>query len=87
MTTNNKGLIPSIRNFFTFEKGSVKIIFTLVIPILCEVMLSSLFGMVDHMMAGQHSTHALNAIGLFNSPSALLTVLFAAINKSSVCSV
>lgn len=83
MTTNNKGLIPSIRNFFTFEKGSVKIIFTLVIPILCEVMLSSLFGMVDHMMAGQHSTHALNAIGLFNSPSALLTVLFAAINTGT----
>lgn len=80
MTTNNKGLIPSIRNFFTFEKGSVRIIFTLVVPILCELLLSSLFGMVDHMMAGQHSTHALNAIGLFNSPSALLTVLFSAIN-------
>lgn len=83
MTTNNKGLIPSIRGFFTFEKGSVKIIFTLVLPILCELILSSLFGMVDHMMAGRHSTHALNAIGLFNSPSALLMVLFVAINTGT----
>ena len=83
MTTNERGLVPRIRSFFTFEKGSVRIIFTLVIPILCELLLSSLFGMVDHMMAGQHSTHALNAIGLFNSPSALLTVLFAAINTGT----
>ena len=83
MTTNNKGLVPYIRNFFTFEKGSVKIILTLVIPILCELLLSSLFGMVDYMMAGQHSTHALNAIGLFNSPSALLTVLFTAVNTGT----
>ena len=83
MTTNNKGISSYIRGFFTFEEGSVKIIFTLVIPILCELFLSSLFGMVDHMMAGQHSTHALNAIGLFNSPSALLTVIFAAINTGT----
>ena len=83
MTTNDRGIIPYIRNYFRFEKGSVKIIFALVIPILCELLLSSLFGMVDHMMAGQHSTHALNAIGLFNSPSALLTVLFAAINTGT----
>lgn len=83
MTTNNKGLIQSIRDFYKFENGSVKIVFSLVIPILCELLLSSLFGMVDHMMAGQHSTHALNAIGLFNSPSALLTVLFAAINTGT----
>ena len=83
MTTNNKGLVSKIRSFFTFEKSSVKIILTLVIPILCETILSSLFGMVDHMMAGQHSTHALNAIGLFNSPSALLVVLFTAINTGT----
>lgn len=83
MMTNSKGFTPRIRNFFTFEKGSVRIVFTLVIPILCELLLSSLFGMVDHMMAGQHSTHALNAIGLFNSPSALLTVLFTAINTGT----
>lgn len=83
MTTNSKGITAHIRNFFTFEKGSVKIIFALVLPILCETILSSLFGMVDHMMAGQHSTHALNAIGLFNSPSALLVVLFTAINTGT----
>lgn len=83
MTTNSKGLIPRIRDFFTFEKGSIKIIFALVLPILCETLLSSLFGMVDHMMAGQHSTHALNAIGLFNSPQALLVVLFTAINTGT----
>lgn len=79
MTTNNKG----IKGFFTFEKNSVKIIFALVIPILFETLLSSLFGMVDYMMAGQHSTHALNAIGLFNSPQALLVVLFTAINTGT----
>lgn len=79
MMTNNKG----IKGFFTFEKNSVKIIFALVIPILFETLLSSLFGMVDYMMAGQHSTHALNAIGLFNSPQALLVVLFTAINTGT----
>ena len=83
MTTNDKGLAPRIRSFFTFEKGSVKIIFTLVIPLLCELLLSSLFGMVDYMMAGQHSTHALNAIGLFNSPNTLLSVLTVAINTGT----
>lgn len=83
MTANSKGIIPRIRTFFTFEKGSVKIIFALVLPILCETLMSSLFGMVDHMMAGQHSTHALNAIGLFNSPQALLVVLFTAINTGT----
>ena len=83
MTTNSKGIISRIQSFFTFEKGSVRIIFTLVIPILCETLLSSLFGMVDHMMAGQHSTHALNAIGLFNSPQSLLVVLFTAINTGT----
>lgn len=83
MTTNNRGFIPRIRNFFTFEKSSVRIILALVLPILCETLLSSLFGMVDHMMAGQHSTHALNAIGLFNSPQSLLVVLFTAINTGT----
>ena len=83
MMTNSKGITSRIRNFFTFEKGSVRIIFTLVFPILCELLLSSLFGMVDHMMAGRHSKEALNAIGLFNSPSALLTVLFTAINTGT----
>lgn len=83
MMTNSKGFSSRIRNLFTFEKGSVKIIFTLVLPILCELLLSSLFGMVDYMMAGQYSKEALNAIGLFNSPSALLTVLFTAINTGT----
>lgn len=83
MTTNNKGILSRIRAFFTFEKGSVKIILVLVIPILCESVLSSLFGMVDYMMAGQHSTHALNAVGLFNTPSALLSVLFVSISTGT----
>ena len=83
MTANNKGLCSRIRNLFTFEKGSVRIIFGLVIPILCESIFSSLFGMVDYMMAGQHSTHALNAIGLFSTPYALLSVLFVSINTGT----
>ena len=83
MTANNRGILSRIRAFFTFERGSVKIIFTLVIPILCETILSSLFGMVDYMMAGQHSTHALNAIGLFGTPSALLNVLFVSISTGT----
>lgn len=83
MTANNKGILSRIRAFFTFEKGSVKIIFALVIPILCESVLSSLFGMVDYMMAGQYSTHALNAIGLFCTPYALLSVLFVSINTGT----
>lgn len=83
MSANNIGTLSRIRAFFTFEKGSIKIIFALVIPLLCETILSSLFGMVDYMMAGQHSTHALNAVGLFTTPYSLLSVLFVSINTGT----
>ena len=63
-----------------FDKNAVKIIFSLVIPLLLELILSSTFGMIDHMMAGQYSTDALNAIGLYSTPSSLFSVAFTAVN-------
>lgn len=83
MMKNNNSLIVKLKEFFTFEKNSVRIILSLVIPILCETILSSLFGMVDYMMAGQYSTHALNAVGLFTTPSSLISVLFVSINTGT----
>jgi len=75
----NKHSSP-VRNLFTFEKGSVKMIMLMVVPILIELILGTTFGMVDHMMAGQYSTEALNAIGLYSTPSSIFNVAFTAVN-------
>lgn len=69
-----------LKKLFYFEKGSVSMIMRLVFPILIELILGTSFGMIDHMMAGQHSTHALNAIGLYGTPSSIFNIAFTAIN-------
>lgn len=80
MNENTKTFKSPLQKLFYFEKGSVSIILRLVFPILIELILSTSFGMVDHMMAGQHSTHALNAIGLYGTPSSIFNIAFTAIN-------
>ncbi len=83
MSVKQKEFKPPLQGFWGIEKGSLKIVFGLTIPILLELILSSLFGMVDHMMAGQYSTDALNAIGLYISPSNMFVVLFTAVNSGT----
>lgn len=80
MPENTKKTLSPIKGFFTFEKGSVKMILMMVFPILIELLLATAFGMVDHMMAGQYSTEALNAIGLYSTPSSIFNVAFTAVN-------
>ncbi len=75
----NKTKSP-FKNFFYFEKGSVKIILCLIFPLLIELIVGAAFGMIDQMMAGQYSTEALNAIGLYTTPSSIFQVAFTAIN-------
>lgn len=80
MTDSGKKSKAWFKGFFSFEKGSVKMILFMVIPILLELVLSASFGMIDHMMAGQYSTDALNAIGLYSTPASIFNVAFTAIN-------
>ena len=49
-------------------------------PAFVELVMSSLFGMVDMIMVGQLSSAAIAAVGLTNQPFFLLLAIFAAIN-------
>lgn len=49
-------------------------------PAFIELVLSTLFGMVDMIMVGQLSPAAITAVGLTNQPFMLLLALFAAVN-------
>ena len=80
MTENTKNFRSPLNNLFYFEKGSLAMIFRLVFPLLVELILSTSFNMIDHMMAGQYSKDALNAIGLYSTPNAIFNVAFTAVN-------
>ena len=49
-------------------------------PAFIELVLSTLFGMVDMIMVGQLSSAAIAAVGLTNQPFFLLLSVFAAVN-------
>lgn len=49
-------------------------------PALVELVLSTLFGMVDMIMVGQLNSAAITAVGLTNQPFMLLLAVFAAVN-------
>ncbi len=49
-------------------------------PAFIELVMSSLFGMVDMIMVGQLSSAAIAAVGLTNQPFFLLLAIFAAVN-------
>jgi len=50
------------------------------LPAFAELVLSTLFGMVDMVMVGQLSSAAITAVGLTNQPFMLLLAIFAAVN-------
>lgn len=78
MSVNTKH--SSFKNFLLIDKPTIRVIFALVIPAAIEIAMSSLFGMVDYMMAGKFSTDALNAIGLYATPSNVFVAAFSAVN-------
>lgn len=55
-------------------------IFTITLPAFVELVMSTLFGMVDMMMVGRLSPAAIAAVGLTNQPFMLLMAIFAAVN-------
>lgn len=57
-----------------------KEIFSITWPALIELVMSTLFGMVDMIMVGQLSSAAITSVGLTNQPFMLLLAIFAAVN-------
>ena len=55
-------------------------VFSITWPALIELVMSTLFGMVDMIMVGQLSPAAITAVGLTNQPFMLLLAVFAAVN-------
>jgi len=68
----------SIKSFFGQEIRREVIAITW--PAFIELVLSTLFGMVDMIMVGQLSSAAITAVGLTNQPFMLLLSVFAAVN-------
>ncbi|KPU43080.1 multidrug resistance protein NorM [Oxobacter pfennigii] len=63
------------------ESGSIRReILKITIPAFVELVMSTLFGMVDMIMVGQLSPAAIASVGLTNQPFMLLLAVFAAIN-------
>ena len=79
---DNKIQTPThfIKSFFTFDKKSIRVILSLILPVFAELLLSTSFGMADHIMASRYDTDALIAITLYSAPANIFNILFTAIN-------
>lgn len=66
--------------FESFKCGIRREIVHITYPAFIEIVLSTLFGMIDMIMVGQLSSSAISAIGLTNQPFMLMLALFAAVN-------
>lgn len=72
--------IPSV-----LEQGdSGKKIWRLTLPSLVELLLGTLFGMVDMIMVGNVNTQSLAAVGITNQPMMLALAVFQALNVGSM---
>lgn len=71
-------------NLFSSEKLNTKLldkyIWILALPSLIELMLATVFGMVDMIMVGNVSTASLAAVGISNQPMMLILSVFQALN-------
>ena len=63
-----------------FSQGIRREVIAITWPAFIELVLSTLFGMVDMMMVGKLSSAAIAAVGLTNQPFMLLLSIFAAVN-------
>lgn len=75
----NKNKHPSIEGKIN-TKNMRKEIFSITWPSFIELVLSTMFGMVDMIMVGQLSSAAITSVGLTNQPFMLLLAIFAAVN-------
>ena len=75
------GLKQRLENRFTFHSNPMwQEIIQITWPAFIELVMSTLFGMVDMMMVGRLSPAAIAAVGLTNQPVRLLMAIFAAVN-------
>jgi putative MATE family efflux protein len=72
--------IPSIVE----QEDSGKRIWKLTLPSLVELLLGTLFGMVDMVMVGNVNTQSLAAVGITNQPMMLALAVFQALNVGSM---
>ena len=63
-----------------FGQGIRREVISITWPAFIELVLSTLFGMVDMMMVGNLSSAAIAAVGLTTQPFLLLMSVFAAVN-------
>ncbi|NLG87008.1 MAG: MATE family efflux transporter [Firmicutes bacterium] len=77
-----------LTNLFDHEKVNIKAIdkhiWALTLPSLIELMLATLFGMVDMVMVGNVSTASLAAVGISNQPMMLILSVFQALNVGTM---
>ena len=64
----------------TEERDLRKRVKELALPSLAELILGTLFGMVDMVMVGKVNTESLAAVGLTNQPMMLALAVFQALN-------
>lgn len=64
----------------SFSHGIRREIISITYPAFIELVLSTLFGMVDMIMVGQLSSSAIAAVGLTNQPFMIMLAIFAAVN-------
>jgi putative MATE family efflux protein len=69
------------------DPGMGKQIASITGPAFLEIVLSTLFGMVDMMMVGRISPAAITSIGLTNQPFMLLLAIFSAVNVGTTAMV
>ncbi len=62
------------------KQGLYKRIYEITWPAFVELVMSTMFGMVDMMMLGQYSAASVAAVGLTNQPNMLLMACFSAVN-------
>jgi putative MATE family efflux protein len=75
--------MPSLLPNFKADKDSSKMwqrIISITWPAFIELVMSTLFGMVDMIMVGRLSSAAIASVGLTNQPFMLLLAVFAAVN-------
>jgi len=78
----------SLASLFDGEELNIKAvnkhIWTLALPSLIELLLATLFGMVDMVMVGNVSTASLAAVGISNQPMMLILAVFQALNVGTM---
>lgn len=82
------GKVAGLASLFDHEKVNIKAIdkhiWALTLPSLIELMLATLFGMVDMVMVGHVSTTSLAAVGISNQPMMLILSVFQALNVGTM---